>query len=79
MIDSETHKQLKVNMEGDAGPYLMVPLEQLPDVRRVLQENGIGHSVEPDAIGLDGKPVIAVINFGRRANVARIQEVLDAG
>ncbi|MGD0767417.1 MAG: hypothetical protein ABSB42_04250 [Tepidisphaeraceae bacterium] len=78
MTDIETKRRLTVNTEGNAGPYLMVPLDQLPEVRNVLQQNGIGHVVAPDAIGLNGRPVIAIIDFGRSADVGRIQAVLDA-
>jgi hypothetical protein len=56
----------------------MVPLNQLPDVRRVLERNGIKHVVEDDAIQWDDKPVIAVIDFDYHADVAKIQEALDA-
>ncbi len=78
MTDIETRTPLTVKTEGDAGPYLMVPLEQLPEVRRVLQQNGIKHTVAPEAVRLAGKPVIAIIDFGRRADAARIQAALDA-
>jgi hypothetical protein len=78
MVDIETHERLQVNTEGDAGPYLMIPLEQLPDVRRVLTEHNISHTVVEDAIKLDDKPVIAILDFGRTADAAQIQAVLDA-
>jgi hypothetical protein len=78
MIDIETRTPLRVSTDGDAGPYLMLPLDQLPDVRRVLSENGIRYAVEEDAIQLDDKPFIAIIDFGIDADVARIQSVLDA-
>ncbi|MGA2440341.1 MAG: hypothetical protein ABSH08_05255 [Tepidisphaeraceae bacterium] len=78
MEDSETHEQLKVNTEGDAGPYLMVPLEQLDAVRRVLQQNGIAYVVAEDAIELDDRPAIAIVDFGIGADTARIQAVLNA-
>jgi hypothetical protein len=78
MIDIETRRPLKLNREGDGGPYLMVPLDQLSTVRRVLRENGIAHSISEDAIQLDSKPAIAIVNFGRGADVNRIQDALDA-
>jgi DhnA family fructose-bisphosphate aldolase class Ia len=77
MIDRETLEQLAVSTDGDAGPYLMVPLEQLPEVRTLLQGHAIPHVVDEDAIQLDGKAVIAVINFGRAADPAQIQKLLD--
>jgi hypothetical protein len=78
MIDIETHERLLVNTEGDAGPYLMVPLDQLPDVRRVLEQKRIPHTIVEDAIGIDDMPVIAIVDFGRTADPVTIQAALDA-
>jgi hypothetical protein len=30
MIDTETKTPLRISTDGDAGPYLMVPITQLP-------------------------------------------------
>jgi hypothetical protein len=78
MIDVETHERLTISTDGDAGPYLMVPSEQLDDVTRVLNENQVPHSIDHDAIELDGRPVIAIVNFGRGADAATIQTLFDA-
>jgi hypothetical protein len=77
MIDQETQERLQINTDGDAGPYLMVPLEQIPTIRALLQRHGIIHTVDDDAIQLDGRPVIAVVNFGRGSDAARLQRLLD--
>jgi len=78
MIDIETRQPLKIITEGEAGAYLMVPLDQLADVRRILEERGIAHVVAEDAIQLDDKPTIAIIEFGRGTSPAVIQAALDA-
>jgi hypothetical protein len=78
MIDQETQERLQVNTDGDAGPYLMVPLEQVPAIRAVLQQHGIAHSLDQDAVQFDDKPIIALINFGRGTDPVRIQQLLDA-
>lgn len=78
MIDIETQERMTVHTEGTAGPYIMVPLDQLDNVLNVLTQAGIGHSVSADAIQLDGRPVIAVVDFGKAADPRRIQTVLDA-
>jgi hypothetical protein len=78
MIDVETRERLKVNTDGDTGPYLMVPLEQLKTVRLILDRSEITFRVSPDAIALDGKPAIAIVNFGRGADINRIQGALDS-
>ncbi len=78
MIDTDTKQRLLVHCEGDAGPYIMLPLDQLAEVSDVLKRNGIAFWVAKDAISLDGSPVIAVIEFGRAADAMHIQGVLDA-
>jgi hypothetical protein len=78
MIDLETKQRLMVRADGDSGPYLLVPLDQVPDVQHVLQRHRIAHSLAEDAIRLDGKPTIAIIDFGRQAPAEAIQAALDA-
>jgi hypothetical protein len=56
----------------------MLPLIQVDEVRRLLNSQGIIHSLEEQAISMDGGPYIAVINFGRDADVLAIQAVLDS-
>ena len=66
-----------VFFDGDAGPYIIVQLDQLEAVRSVLDDAGRPYSVEEDAISLDGAPMTAVIDLGRRADVEDIQKRLD--
>jgi hypothetical protein len=77
MIDELTNDRLRVSADGIAGPYLMVPMPQLARVREVLDRHEIRYWPDADAISLDGKPAIAVINFGRAGDAARIQRLLD--
>jgi hypothetical protein len=77
MIDTTTQRPLRVSKDGDAGPYIMVPVAQIEQVRSILDAKGIPHWVDAEAISLDGKPAISVINLGRSVNVNRVQELLD--
>jgi hypothetical protein len=77
MIDETTKDRLKVATDHVAGSYLMLPVAQLEHVREQLDEHAIRYWVDSDAISLDGKPAIIVINFGRTGDAARIQTVLD--
>jgi hypothetical protein len=78
MIDAMTRKPLHISTDGTAGPYIMVPVSQLVDVRQLLDKNSVRYSVEEDAISLDGAPEIVVVNLGRRADVPAIQAILDS-
>lgn len=77
MIDEMTHGRLRVSADGVAGPYLMVPVTQLAGVREVLDLHEIRYWTDADAVSLDGRTAIAVINFGRAGDAARIQHLLD--
>lgn len=78
MTDAATKKNLRVSTDGTVGPYIMVPVIQLDDVRRLLDGRGVGYWVEENAISLDGAPEIAVINLGRGGDAAAVQALLDS-
>lgn len=78
MVDVIKKKPLQVSTDGTAGPYLMLPLDDVGRVKGLLDSHGIGHSVEEDAISLDGSPYIAVIDFGLEADADRIQSIFDS-
>ena len=78
MIDTTTRQPLSVSADGDAGPYIMVPVAQLDKVRALLEANKGPFWVDEEAISLDGKPEIAVINLGRGSNSATVQGLLDS-
>ncbi len=77
MVDKTAQDRLRVATDGIAGPYLMLPVTQLSRVREVLDLHGIRYWPDTDAISLDGRPAITVINFGRAGDAARIQHLLD--
>ena len=77
MIDVSTNKPLYVSTDGDAGPYIMVPVQQINDVRTLLDDNNILYSVDRDAISLDGKPEVTVVNLGVGSDTASVQHILD--
>ncbi len=78
MIDTTTHKPLLVSTDGEAGPYIMVPEAQLEKVRALLDTNEVSYWVDEEAISLDGKPEITVINLGHRTDPERIQHLLNS-
>ena len=56
----------------------MVPVSQLEEVKALLSRNRITYWVDENAISLNGKPEITVINLGRGANAGAVQNVLDS-
>jgi hypothetical protein len=78
MIDATTRERIIVYDEGTAGPYIMLPLDQLEAVEQILRDNEVPHWTDADAVSLDGKPAIVVINLGSGADAAAVQRLLDA-
>jgi hypothetical protein len=77
MLDTQTRRDIRISTDGDAGPYIMVPVLQLDQLRSLLESHGISHWVESGYISLDGRPEIAIVNLGRGADVAHTQAILD--
>jgi hypothetical protein len=77
MIDEMTKNRLHVKSDSVAGPFLSLPMSQVPSVREVLDRHSIHYWVDTFGVSLDGKPPITVINFGRKENADRIQTLLD--
>ena len=78
MTDKTKNKPLRVSGDGNAGPYLMVPLGQLDEVRGLLDSHRIRYWVDENAISLDGQPAIAFVNFGRSTEGINVQIILDS-
>ena len=77
MIDEKTEDRLRILTDVIAGPFLSVTLAQLPRVRDLLDRHEIHYWVDSQAISLDGRPAVVVVNFGRAGDPARLQALLD--
>lgn len=77
MIDTTTDRPLHVSTDGGAGPYIMIPVTQLDRVKTVLNAHQIHYWVDEEAISLDGKPEVAVINLEQGCDANEIQHILD--
>ncbi|MBA4065415.1 MAG: hypothetical protein C0501_17215 [Isosphaera sp.] len=78
MTDATTKKPLRVSVDGTAGPYILVPGEQLAEVERLLRSHGVRCWTDGNAISLNDAPAVGVINLGRRGNAVAVQSLLDA-
>jgi hypothetical protein len=77
MIDITREEPVRVSTDGTAGPYIMVPVSQLGDIRRLLDKHDVPYWLDEDAISLNDEPEVAVINLGRGADAATVQAILD--
>ena len=78
MTDTTTQKPLRVSTDGTAGPYIMLPVSQLDELRQILDSRRIGYWVGENAISLDGAPEVVVVNLGRGGDAAAVQAILDS-
>jgi hypothetical protein len=77
MVDATTRKPLRVSTDGTVGPYIMVPIIQLDELREILDRHRIRYSVEEDVISLNGEPEVGVVDLGLGADPAAVQAILD--
>jgi hypothetical protein len=80
MIDVATKEPLRVEPNETAGPYLRVSVDQLPAVRRLLDERDVFYWVDRNPVVLVGRPSITFISFGHRGKtrIDELQTMLDA-
>ena len=78
MVDVTNKKPLRVSTDGTAGPYLMLPLDDVGRVKGLLDSHGIRYFVEENAVSLNGRPYVTLIDFGLRGDASSIQTILDS-
>jgi hypothetical protein len=78
MTDATTQQHLRVCTDGTVGPYIMVPVSQLDEVKQLLNSNRIGYWVEESAISWEGAPYVTVVNLGRDGDARAVQAILDS-
>jgi hypothetical protein len=77
MTSTVSHKPMRVLPGGTARSYIIVPLSQLPDLQRILDELGVGYEVDANAISLGGKPEVTFVNLNHGTDSAEVQKALD--
>jgi hypothetical protein len=68
---------LYVSTDGMAGPYVTVTTEQLAPVVNALQAESISFQIDEDAVMMNGRPALSVIDLGHGADADRVQGILD--
>jgi hypothetical protein len=78
MLDYFTGDKVDVRMSEKCGAYIMIEPARLNSVEELLQRNGISFTLEDPANPCLGTPEAAVIEFGKDADLKKIQSVLDS-
>jgi hypothetical protein len=77
MINSITNEPIQVDKIPGAWPYVRVPLDQLDQVKKLLDDAGFRYSVDVYALSSDGEPYTVDVSFEHRADVAAVQSLFD--
>jgi hypothetical protein len=76
MRDNSTGDSVDIRVGAECGPYIMIEPAKIARVEELLRKNGIAFTVENGPDSCKGAPEAAVIEFGKEADVERIQRVL---
>ncbi len=77
MTDTRNGNRLQVLDGGAGGLYIELTVDQLDEVRKLLDRDEIPYWVNSIAISIDGKPAVTVINLGLNNDAAQVQAILD--
>jgi hypothetical protein len=78
MWDGFSEDNVDVRWDRVAGAYIMIPPDKIASVEALLEKNDIPFMLEGPGHMRIGAPEAAVIEFGREADIAKIQQVLDS-
>ena len=77
MIDIGSKKPLQVLTAGTIWPYIVLPADQLDELRQILDQHRFRYEVDEVFISFDGRPEEALVNFRRGTDAAAVQRALD--
>ncbi len=78
MWDGFAHDRVDVRPDPACGAYIMIPPHKIASVEALLDKYGIPYTLEDSTHCCKGAPEAAVIEFGKRADIKKIQQVLDS-
>ncbi len=77
MIDVVTKEPSRVDRFPEAWPYIRIPLDQLDQVKKLLDRAGFRYAVDKFALSVEGEPYTVDVHFEYRADVSALQRLLD--
>ena len=78
MWDHFDGEKVEVRMSERCGPYIMIEPARIAEVEAMLRTSGISFTLDDGTNACVGTPEAAVIEFGKDADIQRIQGVLDS-
>jgi hypothetical protein len=77
IVSTFTKKRIRVTPDS-AGPYIMLPVFQLDEVKAVLDREQVPYTVDDFSISIEGDPAVTVVNLGRDVDAATVQRLFDS-
>jgi len=78
MINSVTHFRINVIALPGEAMFVVVPAEQAPDVRRLLEQHGIAHTEQALAAAAHNRAAAQhVIHIAPASDPRQVQAILD--
>lgn len=77
MIDIMTKKPLRVLGEETEWPCIGLPVSQLDEARRVLDEYNIQYTVDEHYVSINDGPYTTIIKLRRGTDGKAVQAILD--
>ena len=78
MWDHFDGDRVDVRVSEKCGAYIMIEPARIAEVETLLRRRGIPFTLEDGSNACVGTPEAAVIEFGKDADIERIQHVLDS-
>jgi hypothetical protein len=78
MSGADTNARILVTDHGTGWPYIQARVDEVPEIRKVLDEHRVRYWMNEMSISINGRPYTTVIQFPRDANAREIQALLDA-
>lgn len=77
MIDKATGKPMQVLKSKRGAPYLMIPLEQVEDVKKALDRGQFRYWVDEISVSIEGMLPVTFVSFGKPTDPNVVQAALD--
>jgi hypothetical protein len=78
MLDMYTRKPLRVVEAGHLAPDIRVAVDQVNQVRDVLDAHGIPYWLDHMTISVNGQPARTIIHVRKGQDPQRVQAILDS-
>jgi hypothetical protein len=78
MTENPTKQPIRVFAGAESTGWFIARVDELPEVRAILEANRIRHSISEDQISLNDQPAFSVVILKRGTDAAAVQRLLDA-